>query len=421
MRTFARSYFGLQKYEIIGKLNKINLIYCLAMNKKNISINSLCAIFLLVSISFNAVAQSTDAHEKYYSNPQKGIKPSLPEPYIDSNIASKSDNITVELTGYIPDTSKRDTTPAGFVLNRKALSTEGYSLYYDDPWYDCWHSSFYSPWFAWDYDYWMFNGCWSCGPYWGWSHAWCNRPYWGWGYGWGNPWYWNSWYWNSWYYPYYYADFYWGYPHYGLGNLNGGNRGYGLITNGRVNNNAASNGIGARPRTSSNTNPVRGTVRRGGVDLNNGGRAPRGQVSGTGTIANRGTSDASRGNAVASRGTTGRYAKPSTVTNQRNSSSSSRNASAYRGSSSHNSSSRTYSSSSSRGSSFESPSRGSSSFRSTSSSSRSSSSFRSNSSPSRSSSSSFRSSSSGSSFRSSGSSSHSSSSFRSSGGGSHRR
>ncbi|MBR6417852.1 MAG: hypothetical protein IKS36_03490 [Bacteroidales bacterium] len=383
---------------------------------------------MLISFGVNAVAQGTDSLSNYYSNHQKGIKPHAPKAYINTSVASKSDNITVDLIGQIPDTTKRDTTPSGFNLERRTIQTESYSLYPYDPWYHTWYGSYYDPWYhPWGYDHWMMSHCWTCGPYiggyYGWGYYWDFGPYWS--FGWGYPWYWNH------YYAYY--GYYWGRPYHGYGNYYGNSDyGYGLLSNSRNGN--RSGNVAARPRTSTSPAPIGRTVRRGGVDLNNGGRAPHGRISGTGTIG-RESSSTSRGTSVTSRGSYGRYAKPASVTAARTSTVSSRNGNVARGTSYSRSSSNTRTSfsnssrSSYRSSSFESPSRSSSTFRTNTSSSRSNSTFRSNNSSSRSSSSSFRSSSSSrsnssSSFRSSSSSSRSSSSggsFRSSGGGSRGR
>ena len=79
------------------------------MNKFNISI--LCAVFLLSAAGANVCAQTLDEGEIYYSNPREGIKPTAPKPYSDNEVASKSDDITVELTGEVKDTTpKTDTT-----------------------------------------------------------------------------------------------------------------------------------------------------------------------------------------------------------------------------------------------------------------------------------------------------------------------
>lgn len=400
------------------------------MNKNNIIISRLCALFLLLASSAMAFAQATEGNENYYSNPKKGIKPSAPNAFVDTAVTSKSDNITVDLTGFIPDTNAvKDSTPSDFRLDRRSLQAEGYSLYPSTPWYSGWYGSWYGslcdPWYySWGFDPWMYPRCWSCGHYWGWDSYWGWGGYWGfgfhwgfgpyWSYGWGHPWYWNSYYYNA-----FYAGYYLGRGHDGYGYGNRG--GYGLLNESRGKGNTIGRG-GSGVRTTSS----RGTVRRGGVDLNSGGRAPHGRVSGTGTVDGRNVSAGSRSASVASRTSTGRYARPAAATTGRNTSTESRGFNASRGTSysrsatSSRSNLNNSSRSSYRGSSFSAPSRTSnSSYRTNSSSSRSSSSsFRSSSSSSRSSSSSFRSSGSssfrssgGSGFRSSGSS-HSGGSFR---------
>ena len=96
------------------------------MDKKSISINGLYSLFLLLALGIDVMAQNPDG-EKYYSNPQKGIKVSAPQPYNDTAVVSKSDDITVELTGVIPDTTKQgDTTSGGFRLDRRLQSGDGY-------------------------------------------------------------------------------------------------------------------------------------------------------------------------------------------------------------------------------------------------------------------------------------------------------
>ena len=387
MRTFARLYFGLQKYIIIANLNKINCYPNSIKIMKKINIRSLYSLFLFLALGATALAQTNDSIENYYSNPKNGIKPAAPKPYHDTSVVSKTDNLTVNLTGYIPDTTPvADTTPSSLQLDPRSLRRESCGLLYTwDPW-DYWYYSCYDPWCysSWGFGWSIYGPHWAYGYHWGWYHYW------------GTPWFYDYYY----YYPYYY------YPNYTWhGDLSHGrnpNSGYGLIPNARGGNavgntrsgNAVTNARGSNPSPTTN----RGTVRRGGVDLNNGGRAPRGRVSGSRYTkpTSRGTSDAARGNVA--------------------SSSNSRSSSSYGTSSSRSSYGR--SSSSTFRSENSNPSRSSNStFRSNSSSSRSSSStFRSNSSSSRSSSSSFRSSSSpsrstsSSSFRGSSSPSRSSSS-----------
>lgn len=419
MRTFARSYFILQKYEIIGKLNIINS----DMNKNNIIISKLCTFFLLLASCAMLCAQTNEGNENYYSNHKKGIKPSVPIAFVDSAITSKSDNITVDLAGFMPDTGAvKDSAKGEFRLDRRTLDTEGYSLYSSSPWYNGWYggwySSFYDPWlYSWGYDPWLYHHCWGCGAYWGWGlhwgfgFSWGFEPYWSWGY----PWYNDLYYYNAYYAGYYLGSHYGGYGHIN----NGGNGRYGFLNDSRGRGNSSGR-TGSGIRSAATTTSTRGTVRRGGVDLNSGGRAPHGRVSGTGTVEGRVVSTGSRSASAASRTTTGRYARPSTVETGRNASADNRHLNTSRGSSVSRTGTSTRTSlgnstrSSYRDNSLTSPSRsGSSSFRSSSRS--SSSSFRSSGSSSRSSSSSFRSSGS-SSFRSSGSSSRSGSgSFRSSG------
>lgn len=394
------------------------------MNKNNISISKLYSLFLLLSFGLSAFAQGYEDNENYYSNPKKGINPAAPRTYNDTSVTSKSDDITVELTGIIPDTSTiKDTTPNEFQLDHRSLQIENQSLLYSDPWYRSWYASFYDPWYYhWSFDPWIHSHCWSCHPYWGWRYSWYWDPYWGWDPFWDYGWY-HSWYWNSYYYAYYTG---WHHPPYhGYTNGFDHNAGYGFLNTPRGNTARSGRAISPRNTVSS---PTRGTVRRGGVDLNNGGRAPHGRISGTGTVENRKTHAASAhstGNNsqqptsnIASRGTSGRYAKPAAATAARTATagnnasrgsmasrsfSSSRSVSSSR--SSFNNSRNSY-----RSDSYSSPSRNNSSFRTNSSSSRpsSNSSIR-NSSPSRSaSSSSFRStpssrSSSAGSFRSAGS------------------
>lgn len=280
---------------------------------KKLRTSILCTLFLLSAVNANLFAQSADDSENYYSNPQKGIKPTLPKAYHDSTVVTKTDDIIVDLIGVNPDSvAKRDT------LRMKSLSGRAQSgfenpgywganiIYSWDPWYSPFYNSWYYP--GWGGSHWMLSFGWGAGPYWSFGLGW------NWGYGWVSPWC----VWDPFFYPYSYYAWYghpygWGYP-YGYGSWNYyGHNGFGhryLGNTGRTNlsmpTSRSANGKAAAGRS---------TVRRGGVDLNNGGRAPRGSVSGTGNIGNRYSTSATsaRSNSYSN----ARYAKPATVANNR--------------------------------------------------------------------------------------------------------
>lgn len=291
---------------------------------KKLTVNILCAVFLLAAAGGNLHAQSSSDGENYYSNPQKGINPTAPKPYSDTDIASKSDDIVVELNGTV-----KDTTPVKDTARLKLKSIPEYTrgdnpgywgtsiVYSWDPWYSPYWNTWYHP--GWGGSHWMLTYGWGWGPYWsfGIGYSW----------GWGSPW----WYWDPWYSPYYahygYYGYYGYYGHYGWGGyaygwghrpyygygydyafghhyLGSGNRGAAISPTSR---NSGASPSPARP------------VRRGGVDLNNGGRAPRGSISGTGTRSNGSVATGNTSSRTRSNGTVGngRYAKPASVASNR--------------------------------------------------------------------------------------------------------
>lgn len=278
---------------------------------KRLSISILCALFLFSASCAELYAQTQNGDENYYSNPRKGIKPSVPTAYYDTTVVNKSDDITVELAGEVNDTTpKKDTT----TLKLKSIAQYergespyywGASLYYSwDPWYSPYWNTWYYP--GWGGSHWRISYSWGYGPYWsfGFGYSWA----------WGSPW----WYWDPYFYPGYYGYYGWGgyayhyngwrgYSNYGHRYLGSGNRGAATSPTMRGNTPA--------PRPAS---VGRGTVRRGGVDLNNGGRASRGNVSGTGSV---GRGSAQTGSRTPIANNSGRYAKPSNVASQRNASS----------------------------------------------------------------------------------------------------
>lgn len=344
---------------------------------KKLSVSILCAAFFLVTTGGNLRAQSSEEGENYYSNPRNGINPTVPSAYSDTSIASKSDDIYVELIG-----TSNDTTPPKDTTRLKLKSIPEYtrgespyywgtSIYYSfDPWYSPYWNGWYYP--GWGGSHWMLTYGWGVGPYWSVGL--------GWSWGWGSPW----WYWDPWYSPYYhgyYGYYGWGGYAYGWGHYNGRdyahNFGHGYLGSGN-------RGAAISPThrgTSANPSPAR-PVRRGGVDLNNGGRAPRGSISGTGTRGNTNIASGSS-RTVGSTATNGRYAKPSSVSSNRAANSAARNSV---GSGNRSTNSRV-STNSSRFESSHTGSRSNSSYRQSNTSSRStSSSFRSSSSSSRSSS-----------------------------------
>ena len=274
---------------------------------KRLSISILCVLFLLSLSAGKVCAQTSDEGENYYSNPQKGIKPTAPSVYRDTSVVSKSEDITVELVGSVDDTIvPKDTTKIKLKSISEYSRAEnpyywGPNVYWSlDPWYSPRWNGWYYP--GWGGSHWMLTYGWGCGPYWSFGL--------GWSWGWGSPW----WYWDPYFYPGYYYGYYgWGGYAYGWNRYDrdGYAFGHGYLGGGR----GAAKGIA--PRGGSVTpNPAR-PVRRGGVDLNNGGRAPRGSVSGTGS---RGSIASASGNG---RGTTsvntgsGRYAKPASVASNR--------------------------------------------------------------------------------------------------------
>lgn len=285
---------------------------------KKLNINILCTLFLLLALASKLPAQTNGDDEIYYSNPQKGIKPDLPKAYHDSSIVSKTDDLTVELIGVVPDTNPRHDS-----LRFKSLSSGNHSgfenpgywganiIYSWDPWYSPYYNTWYHP--GWGGSHWMLSYGWGSGPYWSFGLGW------NWGYGWVSPWcVWDPFYYPyGYYYPYsYYAWYGWGYPYgyYGYGGYYGrsgylGHRYLGSSARSDLKRNSSTKS-GSAPLTG------RGTVRRGGVDLNNGGRAPHGRVSGTATLSSRQTSSATSSRTTASY-SNGRYAKPSSVATNR--------------------------------------------------------------------------------------------------------
>ena len=307
---------------------------------KKLGFSILCALFLLSANTALLQAQSSEEGQNYYSNPKKGIKPSIPDAYYDTAIVSKSDNLTIELVGLVADTTPTKDSLHFGSLSKKSAS--GFSLRYgENPYYwgpniyyswDPWYSPYWNSWYypGWGGSHWMLTYGWGAGPYWGLG--------WGWSWGWGYPW----WYWDPYYYHYYsFCGFYgWGY-HPTPSHNSFGHR---YLGNSRTSmSNPTSRSAGANPA------PRRGTVRRGGVDLNNGGRAPRGSISGTRSENTHTTSaNDSRNSSYSNNYGNGRYAKPESVAARR-SDNASRNRSyssdRSRGASSLNGSRSTYSNS----------------------------------------------------------------------------
>ena len=279
---------------------------------KKLTVSILCTAFLFAAGIGNLRAQSSEGGENYYSNPQKGINPTAPKPYSDNSVASKTDDIVVELTGTV-----KDTTPQKDTTRLKLKSIPEYSrgenprywgtnIYYSwDPWYSPYWNGWYYP--GWGGSHWMLTYSWGMGPYWSFGL--------GWSWGWGSPW----WYWDPWYSPYYYGyyGYYgWGGYAYGWGHYHDGwarNSYYGHGYLGGSNHGAATS---PTFRGSANPSPAR-PVRRGGVDLNNGGRAPRGSISGTGSRGNTAVANGSSRGASNNAVSNGRYAKPASVTSNR--------------------------------------------------------------------------------------------------------
>lgn len=246
---------------------------------KRLNISILYMLFLLTAICSPIFGQSDNGDEKYYSNYKKGIKPSIPKPYYDSTIASKSDNLIVELTGYVPDTTPVKDSSSHFTLTlAESPYYWGPALYYSwDPWYNPWINSWFYP--GWGGSHWMLTYGWGTGPYWSFGYGW------DWGYGY--PW----WHWD----PYFNYGYFGGYlafhPHYGPLPYSNGHRYLGDIRN--------TNSKSFRQNSSGRTNNGlnRGTVRRGGVDLTNGSRIRRGSLGKPQryTSSNRQSTTTSRG------------------------------------------------------------------------------------------------------------------------------
>ncbi len=325
--------FDLQKYEIIGELKHINITSYTQTEMKTLRICILNALILFPSLCMTLSAQNNAEGENYYSNPKKGIKASVPKPYYDTTVVNKTDDLTVELVGELPDTTpKSDSTKNAIrALNYSLNNTQpshlrGYNYfdeYYTDlywytgnPYY--WGTSIYYCWDPWYSPYW--NGWyypgWG-GSYWHITHPWGYGPYWSFGWGWHSPWYYSPYY----YYPGYYAYYGWG-GYYGWGAYGwGGYHSYGwghqyLGSTRQASTLTSSRNSGTTPSPSG-----RGTVRRGGVDLNNGGRGGYGNVSGTGTR----TASNNNGRTAVNSNNTGRYSKPASVATNRAAQSQSRN------------------------------------------------------------------------------------------------
>lgn len=278
----------------------------------------LCALFLFSTFSGMLYAQSSGETENYYSNPGKGIKATPPKPYYDTSVTSKSDDITVELVGGVPDTSFAiDTVKRYFRNDDNAIGNRFRGQDCFDNYYTtvCLHT--HHPYYCgWGYHYYTwdpwYNPYWNGWYYYGWGGSYWHSyysPYWSFGYGWGHPWYWDPF-----YYPGYY-NYYGYYGYYGWGGAyawnsygSNGRFGHRYLGNGRISTQRLSRNTGTTPTPS----PAgRGTVRRGGVDLNNGGRASYGNVSGTGS-----TRTAPATNARTS-STNTRYAKPESLASTR--------------------------------------------------------------------------------------------------------
>ena len=314
---------------------------------KILKICMLSALFLLPYLCGTVTAQNTTGGENYYSNPKKGITASAPKPYYDTSVVNKSDNITVELVGESLDTTpsidstKKALSISGFhdntftrriQLNGRGLRSDYFDAYYTDlywytgnPYY--WGPSIYyswDPWFSPHWNGWYHHG-WG-GSYWQLSYGWGWGPYWSWG--WGSPWYYDPFYYGGWSSYYGWGGYYGWAGYYGWGSYYypyGRNRNWGhqyLGHNSRSKASSVSRNNGTTPSPSPAN---RGSVRRGGVDLNNGGRGRYGNVSGTGSVSSRNNGNSSRSNVTTS--SNGRYSRPASVAQNRQQSLSRNNAS----------------------------------------------------------------------------------------------
>ena len=254
---------------------------------KKLYFNILCLLFLLSSTTGHLLAQVNDGGENYYSNPQKGIKPTIPTAYYDSVVVSSSDNITVELTGVVPDSAKTNPDTRKFLYTENPLYWGYCGCCVWDPWYNPWWNGWYYP--GWGGGRWTMSYLWGWDPYWGFGFGW------GLAYGWGYPWWYG--------YPYYGA-YAWGVdPGYYYGHGSYGRPGHSYLgSTGRGDTSKSFfRGQGAKPSASG-----RGMTRRGGVDLN------RNITRGNGTtMNNRGGNGTTRAD--------GRYNKPAIVTSARSS------------------------------------------------------------------------------------------------------
>ena len=246
------------------------------MQKKKLYLSVLCMSIFMAFSSTQVGAQDISKTENYYSNPQKGIYPTPPTPYSDANVVSMTDDLSVELESYEPDTTRRrDSLELDEKLSsglRGAVLAEdaywqlgnprywGWNLYYSwDPWFSpLWNGWYYA---GWGGSYW--HGGWGLG----WGLGWGWTPYWGLGWGW-DPWWGTSWAWY-WGYPYYYAwgSYAWGGPH-GAGMHGGPTGGNGHSYIGGGGRGKASRSA-VRPTgrgTSASALSNRG-ARRGGVDV----------------------------------------------------------------------------------------------------------------------------------------------------------
>ena len=309
------------------------------MNKLYISV--LCALFLSAIFCPDLSAQNNVGSENYYSHPRKGIKAPVPQIYKDTSVVSKSENLTVELIGEEPDTSANTDTVNGSFdrenyydyaytarINRfhRGMGWNYFDGYYTNMyWYTgnpyYWGASIYyawDPWFSPYWNTWYYHG-WG-GSYWhiGWGYdpffcyGWGYDPFWG--FGWYSPWYYD---------PYYYHGYYGHYAYHGWG--------HGYLSGGRYGSNypfghgylGTDHNLSRTMTTRPTTTPTPNPVRRGGVDLNNGGRGTRGNVSGTG-VARRGDA-ATSGRTNAGNGGTARYGKPEHIASDRASRAATRN------------------------------------------------------------------------------------------------
>lgn len=251
------------------------------MQMKNLTLSALCMLFFFAAPVAPLQAQQVSTGEKYYSNPQKGIYPSAPKFYDGGDVVEKSDDVSVELERYVPDTTGRRDSLLRSLEHDPALASGLKNAELGDDRY--WVVTSCSP-YAWSlrcgWDPWLSPWWHGWGPHlsigWGWSWGW--DPYWSlgwsWGWGWGwSPWWYYDWAW-WWGYPYYYGwgGYAWGGPHHRGWDHVGGGAGHAYIGGGR--------GAATSPttRTSGATSKMgRPATRRGGVDVgrSNGSRLSR--------------------------------------------------------------------------------------------------------------------------------------------------